>query len=355
MYGKLRYGWMLAMAVLLLGSAACRKWLPDSVDYLSPKAVYTQKLFNPILGRTTVFSRVFNTDNSSTPITFKIVNVRYRSNGQPTQDLEKVIPVWVWKQGYTGDEKSLAEIEAKRQLENHPVWEIREKSGDFILWAQADSTMLRQYPDSGYLFDVVAANSGGTNTYRDLTLTPTRELPYSPATDIDPTTGQPAMEYPNPGDSSKFLYKYVHPAISNILGDSTERPVISDSVRVVFHKTGDGNSLTFKFLGKDSLPINPAMFRTTGSLDSLVHGFNVKATAQYIRYDVAYPIPVINYPTRWTTSDGSQARVHFSYDRKGFGGNRQTAAIDFAFSIYQKGDWEIIFYFFSDNPRFRDE
>lgn len=351
----LKYGLTASFVALMLGMAACKKWMPEDLDYLSPKAVYTQKIFNPVIGRTTVYSRVFSTDNSTTPINFKITNVRYAATGEPTKDLEKVIPVWVWKEGYTGNETSLAEIEAKRQQENHPIWEIREKSGDFILWAAADSNMLKQQPDLGYLFDVVASNSGGTNTYKDLTLAPMRELPYSPATDINPLTGQRALIYPDPADSSRFRYAYASPGVSNMLGDSSELPIKSDSVKVIFHKTGNGNSLTFKFLGKDSLPINPALFNTTGPLDSLVHGFNVKQTHEYIRYDVAYPIPVINYATRWTTGDGSQAKVRFSFDRKAYGGIVQRASLDFSFAIYQKGDWEVIFYFFSDNPRFRDE
>lgn len=342
-----------SLVLLIIGLAGCKKWFPEDLDYLSPKAVYSQKLFNPILGRTTVYSMIFNSDNSTTPITFKIVNVRYRSTNEPTHDLEKTAPVWVWTEGYTGNEKTLAEIEAKRHEETHPIFEIREKSGDLILWSSADSSMLRQQPDSGYLFDVVATNSGGTNTYKDMVLDPMRELPYSPATDIDPLTGLPAFKYTS--DSTAITWLYASPSISNMLGDSTELPIDKDSVKVLFRKTGNGNSLTFKFLDKDSVLINPAKFNATGPLDSLLHGFNVRATPQYIRYDVAYPIPVIKYATRWTTGDGSQTKVKFAYDRKGYGGGNQRGTLDFSFAIYQKGDWEVLFYFFGDTPRFRDE
>ncbi|SEW52987.1 DUF5007 domain-containing protein [Chitinophaga arvensicola] len=348
-----RYGLTGTFAVLLMGLGACKKWLPEDLDYLSPKATYSQKSFTPTLGRTTVFSGIYNTDNSTTPLTFKIMNVRNMITGQPSTDLNKVIPVWVWKQGYTGDEKSVAEINAKRIQENHPLWEIREHSGDFILWAGADSSMVAQVPNGGYLFDVVASNSGGSNTYKDLTLLPYRELPYSPSADIDPLTGAPAIRYTS--DSSSYARVYNHPGMVNIMGDSTELPMKSDSVRVLFHKTGNGSSLTFKFMDKDSLPINPALFNATGPLDSLIHGFSPKLTSEYIRFDVAYPIPLIKYPTRWTVGDGSQAKVRFAYDRKVFGGSIARATLDFYFAIYQKGDWEIIFYFYSDTPRFRNE
>jgi hypothetical protein len=349
----LKFRFTAAVVLLITGLAGCKKWFPEDLDYLSPKAVFTQKLFNPILGRTSVYSMIFNSDNSTTPISFKMVNVRYRSTGEPTHDLEKVVPVWVWKEGYTGNETSLQEIDNKRKQENHPIWEIREKSGDLILWSAADSSMLRQQPDSGYLFDIVATNSGGANTYKDMILDPMRELPYSPATDIDPLTGQRAIKYSS--DSTTITYLYVSPNISNMLGDSTELPIKGDSVRVIFRKTGGGNSLTFKFLDKDSVIMTPALFNATGPLDSLLHGFNVRATPQYIRYDVAYPVPVIKYTTRWTTGDGSQTKVKFAFDRKGYGGGIQRGTLDFSFAIYQKGDWEIIFYFFGDTPRFRNE
>lgn len=333
---------------------SCKKWLPADLDYLSPQATYTQTEFQPVLGRTTEYSLIFNTDNSNTPIHFQITNVRYRSTGQPTNDLEKEIPVTIWKQAYTGYENSVAEINAKRTTEMHPVWEVRPTSGDFILWAEADSTMLHQQPDSGYLFDVIASNSGGKNVYHNLVLDPIRQEPYEPY-DRDPITGERLKIYPNPLDSSQFSFNYIHPAsLTNVIGDSTDLPMNVDSVRVLFRKTGDGNTLTFKFLDKDSLPINPATFNDT-KWDSLVHGFNVKVTDKYVRYDVAYPIPVVHYPTRFTTSDGSEASVNFSFDRIAFGNVRQVCSVAFNFAIYQKGDWEVIFYFYSDNPKFRNE
>lgn len=339
--------------VLLAGLSACRKWLPKELAYLSPAAVFTQTEFRPVLGRTTEYSQIFNTDNSTTPIHFEITNVRDRRTGKPSSDLDKQISVEVWKQAYTGDEKSIAEIEAKRTKETHSIFEVRKTSGDLILWASSDSTLLQHQPDSGYLFDVKAVNSGGTHTYKDMVLDPYREQPYDPY-DRDQVTGERLKSYLNPADSSLFNYIYIHPGVQNIEGDSTYEPIISDSVRVLFHRTGDGNTLTFKFLNKDSTLINPANFNRT-IWDSVLHGFNVQVTPTYVRYDVAYPIPLVRYKTRWTNSNGSEAHVAFGYDRVGFGGTLVRASLTFSFSIYQPGDWEILFYFHSDNPRFRDE
>jgi hypothetical protein len=106
-------------------------------------------------------------------------------------------------------------------------------------------------------------------------------------------------------------------------------------------------------MDKDSLPIDPAKFNLT-PWDSLLHGFNVQVTPTEVSYQVAYPIPLMRFKTRYTNGDGSQAYVKFTFTRVGFGNIRQTGTVDLNFSIYQKGDWEIIFYF-RNNPRFRDE
>ncbi len=347
-----KYGFFITTAVFLL-CTSCRKWLPEDQDYLSSKAVFTQTEFHPVLGRTTLYSRVFNTDNSTTPIDFRIVNVRYKRTGKPTDDLEQKYPVWVWKDAYTGYEKSVEEINAKRVKEERPLWQIRENSGDLILWASADSTRLQQLPEEGYLFDVIAENSGGSNVYRDLLLAPYREQAYEPNV-YNRITGEIIKDYPNPVDSSIYRLNYIHPALHNIVGDSTDLVMKNDSVRVLFRKTGDGNSLTFKFLNKDSVLINPSRFNRT-VWDSLIHGFNVKVSDTAVRYEVAYPIPLVKYRTRFTNSDGSQASVNFAFDRVGFGNVTQRCSVSFSFAIYQKGDWNIIFYFYDDNPKFRDE
>ena len=339
----------LLIPIFLLLLFACRKWTVDDADYLSPRAVYNQKLFAPILGRTTMFSQVFNTDNSTTPIHFKMLNVRYKDTGEPTTDLDQTVQVLAWKQMYTGEEQSLEEINAKRAPETHPVWEIRPESGDLVLWA---NTSLRQQPDSGYLFDVEATNSGGTNVYKDMSLMPKMEQPYAPY-EYDPLTGKQLATYPNPSDSSAYVLTYNHPGINNIVNDDNNLGLNSDSVRVLFHKAGTGHSLTFKFMNKDSLPMDPMLFNLT-PWDSLVHGFDKQITKTGVTYQVAYPIPLIKYKNRYTYGDGSQAYVKFSFTRVAFGNVRQTGVVDLTFNIYQEGDWEIIFYF-RNNPRFRDE
>lgn len=343
---------LIFLLASLLAAAGCKEWypLPEDLDYLSGKANYTQKVFTPVLGRTTLYTNIFNADNSTIPMTFSIENVRLR-DGTPSSDLEQVHPVLVWTQAYTGEETSLEEIESKRKLEDRKLWEVREKSGELALMSSAGSELVRHQPDSGYLFDVRFFNSGGERVIEDLELIPFRERPYEPS-DKDPITGiQRKVWDPNIGDS---LWYYVHPIVSGITGVETDLPLESEDVRVYFRRTGDGNTLRFRFLDTDSASINPALFDIT-RWDKLLHGFNRQMTDEYVQYDVAYPVPLIRMPTHYTTSDGSQAHVEFEYDRRGFGGFTEVGTLSLNFNIFQKGDWEIVFHFFYDDPKFQDE
>src|SRR5699024_2624673 len=113
-------------------------------------------------------------------------------------------------------------------------------------------------------------------------------------------------------------------------------------------------TLTFRFLDSSLHPINPAKFNLT-NWETLVHGFNMEKTDTYVRYDVAYPIPLVEMPTAYTTNNGKQASVTFVFDRLGFGNKREVDKMTFNFNIYEPGDWEIIFWFKKDNPKFEDD
>ena len=106
-------------------SGGCKKMydLPEEKDYLSNNLNFSSKIFEPILGRTTLMGG-FNSDHSTEPLKFEIVNARY-GDGRPMTDLFAEAETYVWTGTYTGLEKSLDEIEAKRKKEKHPLFEIR--------------------------------------------------------------------------------------------------------------------------------------------------------------------------------------------------------------------------------------
>lgn len=327
---------------LLTGSialSACKKNLPDERLSIANDSQYTQYLYQPVLGRNTLFTNNFQYGNSSRPLDFKIVNMR-TFNGEPAPELTNNYPVTVWKTAYDGTEKSLAEIEAKRTTENHPLFEVRPHSGEFMMWAAANSNMVKAQPDSGYVFDVEMSNSGGRKYYQNFRLRPLRERPYEPS-NLDPVTGQGTSVSVNP--TSVF-----------ITGERGQLLNTRDDVQVLFKKAGNGNSITFKFADTLSNPIDPNKFAAT-DWGNLVHGFNMVKDATKVKYEVAYPIPCSAYPTKYTTLSGDQARVVFRFNRQAFGNIQQQCYLAFNFNIYQKGDWEITFWFKRDKPKFDND
>lgn len=322
----------------LLGS--CNKFLPTSKAALGDDALFTQTLYQPVLGRATLYNTFSVGASTTQPLTFAIINPR-RKNGEPAPELTDVFPVTVWKTAYTGTETSLAQINAERDTEMHHLFEIRPSSGQFVMWPEASSSFVKSLPDSGYIFDVEMSNSGGRKYFRNFQLIPYRERPYEPS-NLDPITGQATVPYIYPG------------IVSNIDGVTSGEPMTSSDIEVFFYKTGDGNSLTFKFLDTLQNNIDPHKFNLT-NWNTLVHGFNMKMNTDSVTYQVAYPIPLTTLPTQYTTADGSQAIVIFQWARQGYANLRVVGSLGLAFNIYQKGDWQIIFWFKNDNPKFDND
>ncbi|HTN37516.1 MAG TPA: DUF5007 domain-containing protein [Arachidicoccus sp.] len=328
-------------ALVTAGSlvVSCSKLLPHDRDSIADDSNFTQDSYMPILGRSTLYN-TFVAGSSTQPLTFKIINPRTKS-GDPAPELTDVFPVKVWKEAYTGQETSFDEIEKKRGTEMHHLFEIREHSGQFLIWPEAKSTFIHAQPDSGYVFDVEMSNSGGRRFFRNMRLKPFREIPYEPS-NLDPITGQ-------------AKYAGVSPTrIVNIVGEHTDQILFSNDIIVFFNKVGGGNSLKFEFLDTLQNPINPDKFNLT-DWKHLVHGFNMTKTATNVTYQVAYPIPLTNVQTQYTTTDGLKAHTIISWARQGFGDNRIVAELGLDFSIFEKGDWEIKFWFRRDNPKFAND
>lgn len=334
---------LVAASALLCLALSCKKYLPQERETVGEDSQFTLLNLQPVLGRTTYFANTFFKGSTTFPADFKIVNIR-RRNGDAAPELSDLYPVKVWKAAYDGTEKSLTEIESKRQLQNRSLFEIGPHSGEFIMWGEARSSVVRSQPDSGYLFDVELSNSGGRRYYRDFRLQPFKERPYEPS-NYDNITGQPLSNG-----------TYASP-VNLVKGASKDRYLSSGDIDVFIRrqidpgKTGTGNTLTFKFLDTLYKPMNPAQFATT-DWANLVHGFNMKMTDSSVTYNVAYPIPLVEVPTRFTSPDGKRARLRFTYTRLGFGGSRENALFGLDFAIYEPGDWEIVFAFKNDNPKF---
>lgn len=349
---------------LLLLTGSCKKVLdlPEEKEYISENINYGSKVLEPILGRTSLMGQ-FNSDNSSLPLTFEIVNARY-GDGRPVTDLFQTRPTYVWVAPYDGKEESLEAIEAKRKIEERPLFEVRE-SGQFILWASTNNELIAPRPtDSSNLvqdirfFDLKVSNSGGDVFIRDFQLIPWREQPYFPFTDTNPYTGEPAPDPTDPNNPDK--QNYIRPRLTNVIGDQSNRPLESnDNIKDVAvyirpFEGGNGHNLRLKFMTPDGSFMNPDVFNET-KWSELIHGFNVVKTEEYVQYDVAYPIPLVNLRTQYTNSNGGSASLDIDYSRRGFGGGLTYAAFGLDFNIYRPGDWEIVFHFRNQLPKFEDE
>ncbi|MFP5079791.1 DUF5007 domain-containing protein [Pedobacter sp. JCM 36344] len=361
----------LILLTAVVAFSGCRKIfnLPEERDYLSSRADFTVKAFDPRLGRTTVRTGIFNADNSSFPMTFEIVNPRF-GDGRDASDMLAVKPTLVWTSEYTGKEKSIAEIEAKRKLEPHPMVELR-SSGDFVLWHTATKDLLKPadsiiYPQNIRYFDVKISNSGGARIIKNLQFTPRIDVPYEPSRDYNTITGAPNTTTPG-GKARIFNFPNLSGIIRGELTNTQFQGANNTNTGLVYmyirKYTGDGangSSLRFKFLNKDSVAIDPVKFGDT-KWNQLVHGFNMVKTTTYVQYDVAYPIPLARIPTLYTaggptsTGGGGEAYVEFSFSRLGFNNVRETGRISTNFQIFEKGDWEIVFHFKTVNPKFAND
>ncbi|MDO4162801.1 MAG: DUF5007 domain-containing protein [Bacteroides sp.] len=332
------------VGISFVGQACVSDFLPDSLDAFDKDATFSTTVFEPVLGRNTVLSEVFNPGNSTLPLTFTITRIE-AADGSEAPELTDVFPVRVWNTPYLGTETTLEEIEKKRSYEYRTLFEVREHSGDFVMWANALSSFVKCAPAEGYVFDVKAENSGGYQVYTDLQLIPTREMDYEPNT-TDEETGFITDDYVTP-TSVTNLYAEGSSSSFNLLEE--------EDVQIYFRRDYDNTdteyTLTFRFMEADYTPINPSRFSNT-DWNTLVHGFDMEMTDEYVRYKVAYPIPLSNMVTDYTNEDGDMASVKFSYDRLFYNSTRITASINFEFAIYTEGHWEIVFVFAGGSPDF---
>ncbi len=344
MNNKFQSRWIYLLGLVLISISCAEDFLPEELEVFDEDTRFNQTVFRPILGRNNLMNNVFNPANSSRPFDMEIINLR-RVDGSPATELTENHPVKVWEKPYLGNETSLEEIEDKRTIENRPLFSIRKHSGDFVMWNGANSSFVKTEPDSGYVFDVEVANAGGNKFFEDMRLIPQRERPYEPS-NYDPLLGIAEDEYVRPL------------SVTNVESDESRFDLSLEDIEIYFNEvedlSNDFNTLTFKFLDKDYNPIDPDNFNLT-DWENLVHGFDMEFTEEYVRYQVAYPIPLVETQTQYTNSTGEQARTVFSYDRINAGGFREVAEIVFEFSIYQSGHWEIIVVFPEENPNFEND
>ena len=344
LHSYLRYFVYSLLTTGVLSMTSCSTYLPDDLDALGDDIQYTTTEFSPYLGRTTTFENIVTVSNNSTlPLTYEILDIKDQ-DGISIKDLADVkYPVKVWKKAYTGEETSIEEIESKRITEYRPAIDIQKKSGDIVFWNTLSKLNLQTAPYDGYTMDIAIGNTGGRKIQKGIKLIPYKERAYEPS-QYDVSSGLA---------SSAFLRPSI---LFNVYGENTGNPV--NDVRVYINKdyknTKEGSTLTFSVVDSLNNIIPIDKFKDT-KWNEFVHGFNHKFVDGKIVYDVIYPMPLINYPTKFTTSTGNRARSILRYNRLGSGGFLQEAMLGFDFAIYEAGHWEIQFRFVGESPKFVNE
>lgn len=333
-----------AIVTLAFFGSCVDRFLPESLDAFDSGSNFTQTVYTPKLGRNTLISNNFNAgQNATLPLTFEITSIK-RFDGSDAPELTEYFPVKVWRKPYLGTETSLQEIEDKRTIEYRPLFQVRKHSGEFVMWSNANSSFVRCSPDSSYTFDVLVKNSGGYAYTSRMRLIPIREANYEP-NNIDEVTGMEVQEY-------------LHPSlIRGVRSSESGLSYEPENVKVYFRQNEEteagGKTLTFRFFKEDYTPIDPAKFNLT-NWANLVHGFNMEQTLEYVRYTVAYPIPLLKAVNRYTNTIGDMARVRLAYNRIGSSGFREESFFELDFSIFKEGHWEIWFVFDGNGPLFTD-
>lgn len=339
---------LLTVGILALMLAGCYKnMVPNEKDFFSNNMSYNRNTFPVNLGQANVYAFIFNADYSTQPLDFAIENVRRVADRSPAPQLLQQVDVRQWTKDYTGMEKTVAEIEAKRTIVKRPVLDIRPHSGELFFW-NVDSGKVKR---EGYFFDIRVRNKGGEKVFKDMLLDVRMARPYDPF-EFDEATG-----------ARKALDKggITYPDVSGVV-DALNLNIPRDSVNVYFRKKDTkGNTLTFRFFDKDSLPIKFSRFNTT-KWDSLKYrssmlgsnvtfGFNRKMNADStaVTYDVTNPFPVLAD----VSGNTEKAYIRFEYNRVSFG-RRYDASIGLNLAIYEPGDWEVIFKF-KVSPKFEND
>ncbi len=352
---------LVLMATSVFFLAGCYKQLvPKEKDYFSNDASFNRTDFDPKLGQTNVFLHGFNPDYSTQPLDFVILNceradtvylttdsTKYRVDSVPAPYLQQKIKVSQWSTYYSGKEKSIEEINAKKYDAERPVLDIRPHSGDIFFW-RTDASVV---PPGRYFFDVKVSNGGGQKVYH-MTMRVKNAHPYEPY-NYDDITGErlPARQG-----------GIIHPSNMNGVEDRLGRPMPADSVDISFHQTGTAkNTLTIKFEDEDGQAIPLSKFNKM-EWDSLTYysnmtgkevpfGFNRRMNndSTSVTWDIPNPFPVL----LGVSGFSPRAEINFRYDRVSFG-KRVRANINFVFAIMAPGEWELV-YKFRINPKFEDD
>lgn len=344
-----KLGWNGLLCSLLIVNASCiDKYLPEEKDAFDRDVNFTRTSFDPVMGHTVYYTDICNTGNSTLPLTFSITDIKH-NDGTPAPALEEYYPVRVWKKPYLGTEKTIEEINAKRGTEYRRLFDVIKHSGEIVMWGEANSGILRCQPDSGYIFNMEIANSGGFKTIKRMRLMPKREVDFEPSI-YDSETGLPVSEFVSPSTSlMTYENKNSSSSISYII-----KPA---DIHIYFRENkdaGEGTSLSISFYDPSWNVIDPRCFNETSWNNLFQAGFLKDINEKEVVYDMAYPLPLFTGKSNYTDDKGEKARVTFTTSYMSKYGTRRRGYFIFEFAIYKEAHWDMFIHFSKGMPMLGD-
>lgn len=217
-----------AVAVLAV-ITACEKVTPG---FLSSQMRYKDTVVYCKRGFALTQSERVNADESTPPITFKLLNLREKATGKPAPpEFFTDYDVVVFKEGMAFNpetDTTLAKLNEKRETKKMKPMIFNEVSGQFVF--NKASTNL---PLGDFAFDLEVSNIAGKKTFTN----------FSQISVVDPTT--------------EDIFQ-INATAAAVFSDATGASVgIRNPVLKITKQSGDGARLILKIADKNGKPFNP--------------------------------------------------------------------------------------------------
>ena len=188
------------------------------------------------------------------------------------------------------------------------------------------------------------SNSGGYKVTKRMRLMPQRERDFEPT--IYDETGLAIAEYVTPEDV--YMRYESDKSYSSLM--------MAEDVHIYFRENKDdtdpNTTLTISFYDQDWQVIDPRRFNETDWDNMFQAGFlKDKDNGKYVKYDMAYPLPLFEEQTSYTDINGEKASVQFKTSYVNRNGYRLKGYVNFDFAIYKEAHWEILVHFAGGMPQ----
>ncbi|MBO9153676.1 DUF5007 domain-containing protein [Chitinophaga sp. GCM10012297] len=297
-----------ALCLALLGGVlyGCRKVeLQDG--YIADTIRYKDKIITLETGRDIMKGDLI-LDRTTGPVTVELVDI-HTKDGKPAPEMLQEVDAVEWKEEFTGQEKSLEELEAKKQIVKRPVFEINKSDGRLIFRKESYDM------EAGvYMIDVKVTNGAGSRILKD-------------AVEVNVVKGK------------DFEYRNDYAWIVCADYDWDNCAPYFDSVNITiesFKYMGPGSMMTWKFKDPNGNLMDPSKFpegsKQKGKrLEDFV--FAYRKFSDRLEYDCAFPFNAGSSPREfeWWVPGSSFGR-NDRYD--------MFSAV--FFQIFRPGKWEIV-------------